>query len=39
MQKAMSFSDVKRNAFWYMSKDAAVSIMKNSNLIDRKCVF
>ena len=42
-QKAMSFNDiaaiyVKRSAyrihFWYMSKDDAISIMNNSNLID-----
>ena len=45
MQKAMSFNDVaivyvKGNAhrihFWYMSKDDAVSIMSNSNLVDKK---
>ena len=48
MQKAMSFNDVaivygKRNAyrihFWYMSKDDAIIITKNSNLIDRKGVL
>ena len=43
MQKAMSFNNVKRNAyrihFWYMSKDDAISIMNNSNLIDKKYVF
>ena len=45
MQKAMSFDDVaivyvKANAhrihFRYMSKDDAVSIMSNSNLVDKK---
>ena len=45
MQKAMSFNDVpiiyvKEGAysihFWYMSKDDAISIMNNSNLIDKK---
>ena len=44
MQKAMSFNDVaivyvKGNAyrihFWYMNKDDAISIMDNSNLIDK----
>ena len=44
-QKAMSFNDVaivygKGNAyrihFWYTSKDDAISIMSNSNLIDKK---
>ena len=48
MQKAMSFNDVsivyvKGNAyrihFWYMSKDDAISIMSNSNLIDKKGVL
>ena len=41
MQKAMSFDDVVivsikgsgyRIHFWYMSKDDAINIMKNSNL-------
>ena len=41
----MSFNDVpivyaKGNAyriqFWYMSKDGAISIMNNSNLVDKK---
>ena len=45
MQKAMSFNDVaivyvKGKAykihFWYMSKDDAISIINNSNLIDKK---
>ena len=44
MQKAMNFNDVaivsiKRNdykiLFWYMSKDDAVNIMKNSNLNEK----
>ena len=44
MQKAMSFNDVAiiyvkgsayRNHCWYMSKDDAVSIMNNSNLIGK----
>ena len=47
-QKAMSFNDiaaiyVKRSAyrihFWYMSKDDAISIMNNSNLIYKKAVL
>ena len=45
MQKAMRFIDVAiscvkgsayRIHFWYMSKDDAISIMNNSNLIDKK---
>ena len=48
MQKAMSFNDVAivyvrgsayRIYFWYMSKDDAISIMKNSNLIDKKGIL
>ena len=44
MQKAMNFNDVAvvsvkgndyRIYFWYMSKDAAISIMLNSNLNDK----
>ena len=44
----MSFNDVaiayvKGNAyrihFWYMSKDNAISIMNNSNLIDKNGVL
>ena len=44
----MSFNDiaaiyVKRSAyrihFWYMSKDDAISIMNNSNLVDKNGVF
>ena len=48
MQKAMSFDDVAiiyvkgsayRIHFWYMSKYDAISIMNNSNLIDKKGVL
>ena len=48
MQKAMCFNDVaivyvkgraSKIHFWYMSKDGAISIMKNSNLIDKKSVL
>ena len=48
MQKAMRFIDVAiscvkgsayRIHFWYMSKDDAISIMNNSNLIDKKGVL
>ena len=48
MQKAMSFNDVAivyvkgsayRIHFCYMSKDDAISIMNNSNLVDKKGVF
>ena len=48
MQKAMSFNDVAivyvkgsayRIHFWYMSKDDAISIMSNSNLVDKKGVL
>ena len=44
MQKAMSFNDVAivyvkgsayRIHFWYMSKDDAINIMNNSNLVDK----
>ena len=44
----MNFNDVAvvyvkgstcRTHFWYMSKDDAVSIMNNSNLIDKKGVL
>ena len=44
MQKAMSFNDVTivyvkgsayRIHFWYMSKDNAISIMNNSDLVDK----
>ena len=45
MQKVMSFNDVaivcvKENAcgihFWYMNKNDAISIINNSNLVDKK---
>ena len=48
MEKAMSFNDVAiasikgndyRIYFCYMSKDDAISIMHNSNLIDKKGVL
>ena len=48
MQKAISFNDVAivyvkgsayRIRFWYMSKDDAISIMSNSNLVDKKVFF
>ena len=48
MQKAMSFNDVAiayvkgsayRIHFWYISKNDAISIMSNSNLIDKKGVL
>ena len=43
MQKDTSFNDVKGSAyrfhFWYISKDDAISIMNNSNLIDKKAVL
>ena len=48
MQETMSFNDIatvydKRNAyriyFWYMSDDDAISIMNNSNLIDKMGVL
>ena len=48
MQKAISFNDVAnvyvngsvyRIHFWYMSKDGAISIMNNSNLIDKMGVL
>ena len=47
MQKAMSFNDVAiiyvkgsayRIQFWYMSKNDAINIMSNSNLVDKKSV-
>ena len=47
-QKAMSFNDVaivyvKESAyrihFWYMSKDDAINIMNNFNLIDKNSCF
>ena len=48
MQKDFSFNDVaivyvKESAyrihFWYMSKDGAISMMNNSNLIDKMGVL
>ena len=45
MQKAMSFNDVTivyvkgsayRIPFWYISKNNAISIINNSNLVDKK---
>ena len=48
MQIAISFNDsaivyVKESAyrihFWYMRKNGAISIMNNSNLIDKKGVL
>ena len=48
MKKAMSFNNitiayVKESAyrihFWYMSKDDAINIINNSNLVDKKGVF
>ena len=48
MQKAISFNDVAivhvkgsayRIHFWYMSKDDAISIMNNFDLIDKMGVF
>ena len=48
MQKAMSFDDVaivyvKGSAykihFWHMSKNNAISIMNNSNFVDKKGVL
>ena len=48
MQKAISFNDVAivyakgsayRIHFWYMSKDNAINIMNNSNLVDKKGVW
>ena len=48
MQKVISFNDVAivyfkgsayRIHFWYMSKDNAISVMNNSNLVDKKGVL
>ena len=48
MQKAMSFNNVAivhvkgsayRTHFWYMSKDDAINIMNNSNLVDKNGVL
>ena len=48
MQKAIRYNDVAiiyvkgsafRIRFWYMSKDDAITIMNNSNLVDKKGVL
>ena len=48
MQKAMKFNDVAivyvkgksyRIHVWYMSKDDAINIMNNSNLVDKMGVL
>ena len=48
MQKATSFNDVAiaqvkgsayRFHFWYISKDDAISIMNNSNFVDKKAFY
>ena len=48
MQKAMNFNHAAivsingnnyRIHFWYMSKDDAISIMNNSNLIEKRGFF
>ena len=48
MQKAMGFNNIAivyikgsayRIHFWYMSKDDAINIMTNSNLVDKKGVL
>ena len=48
IQKTISFNDIAiayvkgsayRIHFWYMSKDDAISIMNNSNLVDKKGVL
>ena len=48
MQKAMGFNNVAivyvngsayRINFWYMSKDDAINIMNNSNLVDKMGVL
>ena len=48
MQKVMSFNNVAivyakgsayRIQFWYMSKDDAINIMTNSNLVNKKRCF
>ena len=48
MQKSVSFNDAAivyvkgsayRTHFWYMSKDDPISIMNNSNLIDKMGVL
>ena len=32
---SVDIASVKENGFWYISKDYAISIMKNSNLNER----
>ena len=48
MQKTINFNDIAivyikgspyRIHFWYMSKDDAISIMNNSNLVNKKGVL
>ena len=48
MQKGISFNNIAiayvngsayRIHFWYMSKDDAINIMNNSNLVDKKGVW
>ena len=48
MQRAMSFNDIAiayvkgsayRIHYWYMSKDDAISIMNNSNLVNQKDIL
>ena len=48
MQKAMSFNNIAifyvkgsacRTHFWYMTKDDAIRIMSNSNLVDKNSVL
>ena len=48
MQKAMSFNDITivyvkgsayRIPFWYTSKNNVISIINNSNLVDKKGVL
>ena len=41
MQKAMSFNNaaIVYVHFWYMSKDDAINIMSNSNLVDKMAVL
>ena len=48
MQKAVGVDNIaivyiKRSAyriyFWYMSKDDAINIMTNSNLVDKRAVY
>ena len=48
MQKAMGFNNIDivyfnggayRIYFWYMSKDGAINIMTNSNLVDKRRIY